>query len=342
MKRALMSLTLLLALLSASTPATAAPRERVVHRRHRAVVPGCRISDHGIEAISGLVEWVAAELVAPASRAESYRPAVERMLSVLLERGRRPDGLWLSYVEPMAGAREDLIDGGVPNDNWGYISSAFAAYALTLPGDHPLRESFLAAVRQSLRAAATLHSARWQWSEPAGYAAALEGALYLLEFLDDPEAQLWVDREIGVMFAFQHSDGFVDRTYLDGNFVRTALLYGLSRTAGVLPVPWRPTLHLGAQRAPDGLYLHVESTVAWQGTLQFDFPRHRELMGLATSYPRLNAWPEWFVAEAGTRYEVTDLDSGLTRTAGGAELRAGWPLVFSASGAMRLRVRQLP
>ena len=38
MKRALMSLTLLLALLSASTPASAAPRVRVVHRGHRAVV----------------------------------------------------------------------------------------------------------------------------------------------------------------------------------------------------------------------------------------------------------------------------------------------------------------
>ena len=316
------------------------PAEVWDFERHRAVSTTCVLRDHGNEAIAGLVEWLIAELVTPASRAEQLRPAIERMLSVLLERGRGPDGLWLQAVDPFTELPRDPLTAAVPNDNWGYVSSAFVAYALTLPDASPLRQRCLAAARKSLRAVTRYRSARWEWGEFDGYADTIEGALYVLEYLDDPEAEYWVDREIGVLFAYQQADGLVGGTYLDGNFVRTALLYGLFRTAGVVPEPWVPALRVGACRAPDGLYLHVESSAAWQGRLRFDTPRHRELMGLAMSYPRLNAWPEWFVTETDSRYELTDLDTRRTRTVTGADLRAGLPLSFSPSGAAHLRIRR--
>lgn len=310
--------------------------------QHRAATAMCKLRDHGNEMIAGLVEWVAAELAAPDGRAAIYRPAVERMLDVLLERGRSPAGLWLNAFDPSPAPAAETLDRGALNDTWGYVSSALVAYALTLPADHPLRERLVATARETLRAVTALRSALWEWGRPDGYADTLEGALYLLEYLADPEAELWVDREIGVLFAYQQDDGFVDSTYLDGNFVRTALLYGLFRTAGIVPEPWLSALRVGAQRAPDGLYVHVESAAAWQGRLRFDVPRHRELMRLAMPYPRLNGWPEWFVAEPGARYRVLDLDSGETHTVGGAELRAGLPLAFAPSGSARLRVRRLP
>ena len=51
-------------------------------------------------------------------------------------------------------------------------------------------------------------------------------AVLLCEVEIDRQVAAWVDDEIAAMFALQRRDGLVSGMYLDGNFVRTAMLYG--------------------------------------------------------------------------------------------------------------------
>lgn len=131
----------------------------------------------------------------------------------------------------------------------------------------------------------------------------------------------------------------MDRTYLDGNFVRTSLLYGLWTSAGVVSEPWNAAVRVGAVRGPDGLRLHVSCDDTWDGVLRFDGPRHHEHMGLPFDYPRLNGWPEWFAVEKDARYEVEDPDSGERRVVSGSLLRSGLPIELERGQRVRLIVR---
>lgn len=308
---------------------------------HRAKLPVCRLRDHSNEVITGLVEWLVAERSAPDSRVSRYRPAVETMLNKLLAAGRYRDGMWQLVVDPFGPVNPPPEKTGLPNDNWGYLYNAYITYALQLSQDSPLRLRYLAEARRALQNVVHYKSARWEEGYYDGYCDALESALYLLEVFDEPEAGYWVDDEINVLFAYQRDDGFVGYQYLDGNFVRTSLLYGLFKTAGVRPAPWTPGIAVGAQRAPDGLCIFVESAEPWSGRLLFDSPRHAEHLKLPMNYPRLNAWPEWFTVENAKRYEVSDLDAKTSRVVDGRELREGLPLNFPSPGAARVRVRPM-
>jgi hypothetical protein len=306
---------------------------------HSAVRAHIRLRDHANEIIGGLVEWVIAETVAPEGHAATYRPAVEKMLVTLLDRGRDEDGFWRHRVHPRKEMRTSEHRLGVPNDNWGYLYSAYVAYALSLSENHDLRRLFLDEARAGLHDVTGLRSARWEGGHYDGYADSIESALYMLAVFEDPQAEHWVHDEIGILFAYQQDDGFVDRSYLDGNFVRTALLYGLWTSAGVVPEPWNAAVRVGAVRRPDGLRLHLSSDEAWAGVLRFDGPRHREHMGLPFDYPRLNAWPEWFAVEEEQSYEIEDVDSGERRIVSGSLLRSGLPLRLERGRRVRLIVR---
>ena len=48
------------------------------------------------------------------------------------------------------------------------------------------------------------------------------------------------------MFGMQQPDGIVEGWHGDGNFARTALMYGLWKTQGARLSPWKPYLRLGA------------------------------------------------------------------------------------------------
>ena len=48
------------------------------------------------------------------------------------------------------------------------------------------------------------------------------------------------------MFAMQQPDGIVEGWHGDGNFARTALMYGLWKTQGARLSPWKHSLRLGA------------------------------------------------------------------------------------------------
>lgn len=314
-----------------------------------------RLRDHGNEIFAGLVEWTIAESVAPDSRCELYRPAVERMLDLLLARGRRPSGMWLQF----------LADEGAPppdeetalNDNWGYLTAVYVAHALTLPEGAPGRARYLEEARRALQAAIQHHGANWEGPHFDGYADAIEGALYLLPFLtpsppaaeraggwgDQAAAARWIDEETGILLAYQGGDGFVGRTYLDGNYVRTALLYGLFRTAGARVDPWRPGVRLGAIPSGGGIHLALASDTAWSGKLLIDTVRHREHLHLPFDYPRLNGWPEWFTTDPSAQWQMerrTGAQEPEVRTVAGAELIAGISLDLSPGAPVHLRLTQ--
>ena len=54
-------------------------------------------------------------------------------------------------------------------------------------------------------------------------------------------------------------------------------------------------------------------------------------------YARLNKWPEWFTAAAGTAYRVTD-GQGATSTHDGRALVDGLPLTLTAGQQQVIRV----
>ncbi len=296
--------------------------------------PRVKLRDHGNEMIAGLVEWTLVERIAPDSRIAIYAPAVENMLDRLLEEGRAPDGLWFDTAGQ--GPRPD----GMLNDNWGYISSAYVAYALSLPEGDRRRQRYLDAARRSLLAAAAQHGADWEHGRMDGFADSIESALYLLAFLDEPTAADWVDEETGRLLAYARPDGFVTRMYLDGNFIRTSLLYALWKTAGIRPIPWQRGLLVGAERDGDAWHISVHAEKAWDGVIRFDGPRHSETLRLEKNYPRLNAWPEWLAVDPHATYQIEDRLTDARTTFSGDDLRSGLPLHLAAGTTVRWRIHQ--
>jgi hypothetical protein len=54
-------------------------------------------------------------------------------------------------------------------------------------------------------------------------------------------------------------------------------------------------------------------------------------------YARLNKWPEWFTASAGTAYRVTD-SQGRTQTLDGNALIDGLPVTLTAGQELTFQV----
>jgi len=193
-----------------------------------------------------------------------------------------------------------------------------------------------------MRAAASRSSYPWEGEFLDGYADTIESMLYLLAWYDAPEFQRWVDDEIEVMLNKQSDSGFVEQWYLDGNYIRTALLYATYKTQGVTLAPWREDTRLGAvhDANTEALYLHLTVDTRWKGSLQFDLPRHRIFWNLPFDYPRLNGTPAWFQVEPESLYTVTDLDTGQELTFAGQELAKGLEITLDAGAVRRLKVTQ--
>ncbi|MGE3268343.1 MAG: hypothetical protein AB7P40_06320 [Chloroflexota bacterium] len=276
------------------------------------------LGDHGNEIVAGLVEWHRVETRLGLPEASAHSRAINKMLDRLLEKGRTPEGLWYGLIDVPSGKVRDKD----LSDNWGYLGQAYLDQAAS---ERASPDGDLAAADRYQQAAATMLSAvtavdfyEWEEGTMDGYADTLESALYLLRYLDDPAAAEWVDEQVAVLYGFQQDDGSVTDENIDGNFVRTVLLYGLSLTRGARLEPWAPTVALGA--APDGscLAVHLHAEAPWHGKLLFDLPRHRQNVHLAEDYPRLNQWPEWWSVEPDQQYTVTFQDGTLLELDGSA------------------------
>lgn len=296
-----------------------------------------RLSDHGNEILSGLLEWHLAASLSGDPLAAEDRLAIRRMLDRLADRGRSPDGLWMRVIEIPSGR----VDQEGFSDNWGYVSQAFLIQALTervvADGDGAAADRYREVAAKSLAALPRYRFYPWQSGEMDGYADALESAVYILHEIDNPEAARWVDDQIGVLYGFQGTEGAVVERDLDGNFIRTALINAARLTGGARLEPWSPDALLGGAR--DGACLVLWATAArdWQGRLVFDRPRHRDYLGMPYDYPRLNKWPQWFTADTGRRYAVADGTGGSVARPG-QELIDGLPLTLAAGQERTLRV----
>ncbi len=171
-----------------------------------------------------------------------------------------------------------------------------------------------------------------------GQVDSIESALYLLNRIPVPSAFRWMDEEAGSLFAIQKPDGSVNKDYLDGNFIRTSLLYGFFKTQGTYLKPWREDVRVGAYRSADGLYLHLESELEWRGKLYFDHPRHQ--LTSAVNYPRVNEWPEWFAVEKDADYVVTDAAKNTSRAYRGSELISGISISLDKHTAYTLLIKK--
>jgi hypothetical protein len=295
------------------------------------------LGDHGNEIVAGLVEWHRVETRLGLPEAPGHRETITRMLNRLLLKGRTPQGLWYSIIDVPSGQVRDRD----LTDNWGYLGQAYLDQAIAErerpSGDIAVAYRFEQAAVTMLRAVTAVNFYEWESGTMDGYADTLESALYLLRYIDDPRAADWVDEQVAVLYGYQRADGSVTDENIDGNFVRTVLLYGLSLTRGTRIEPWSPRVALGA--APEGtcLRVHIHSQDGWRGMLLFDTPRHRQHVGLALDYPRLNQWPEWWTVDSAGRYAVT-LPDGSRIDMDGANLAAGLPLALAPNVAHGIRV----
>jgi hypothetical protein len=171
-----------------------------------------------------------------------------------------------------------------------------------------------------------------------GYADSLESAIYLLSRLPDAEAERWVDEQAGVLFGFQHPDGSVEDNYLDGNFVRTSLLYSLSLTHGIVPDPWRPDVIVGAADDRACLEVAVAAQAPWSGRLRFDRPRWRENLHFPMDYPRLNEWPVGFQPSAASAWQVLNRSDGTLANLAVDLLADGLPMTLDSDVSASLRM----
>jgi len=146
----------------------------------------------------------------------------------------------------------------------------------------------------------------------------VESALYLAAREPVPEALDWIESEVADLIGRQQPDGFLENWYGEGNFNRTLLLYALYKSQGCRPEQWFPGLELGAVPDGDGVRLSLRR----RAKIQFDFARHRRVMGFDKDYVRLNEFPEWFTVEENHLYRLRPSE-GKARILLGSELIAG-------------------
>jgi hypothetical protein len=286
------------------------------------------LGDHGNEIISGLVEWHRVETRLGLPEAAAHRAAITKMLDRLLNKGRTPEGLWYGLIDVPSGKVRDKD----LTDNWGYLGQAYLDQAnaerKSPGGDLASAGRFQQAAATMLHAVTAVDFYEWEHGTMDGYADTLESALYLLRYLDDPDAATWVDEQVAVLYGYQHDDGSVTDENIDGNFVRTVMLYGLSLTRGARLEPWSPRVALGAAAEGSCLRVHLHAEDVWRGTLLLDTPRHTQNLALAEDYPRLNQWPEWWTVDPARSYAVS-MPDGTLIDLDGARLAAGLPIALA-------------
>lgn len=295
------------------------------------------LGDHGNEIVSGLIEWHRVEILTQSPNVTRHRDRIRKLLDRLITRGRTVDGLWVELIDVPSGRVRD------PDftDNWGYLAQSYlhqAQIERSYPGgDVTIAERYEAVAQRALQAASRTGEYPWDAGTMDGYADTIESALYVLRWLKDPEAVSWVHDAVGTLMKFQQDDGRVTDENIDGNFIRSSLLYGLWLTQGVQADPWQPGLNLGAVRDGGCLQVHADSPHAWSGSLKFDTPRYASNFRLPTDYPRLNQWMEWFTVDLHQSY-ATSMDGGVQQTLPGSTLSSGIPLQLAAGEGRDLRV----
>jgi len=296
--------------------------------------PAFVLSDHGNEIAGGLSELFLLVGERRPDKARQYREPFLQMLDRLLEKGRNPDGLWVSRLKIPSGEITDPRHAHC----WGYMFNAiYTAYLAT--GEARYREATEKALAAVGRRPHYLfddagHGRGWGAN---AYSDSIEGALVLLQRMPRPETEQAVHAAVRKFFDRQRPDGIIEDWYGDGNFIRTALMYALWLTQGTHLEPWREDLQIGAAREGQRLWLWLRAERPWKGRICLDYPRHRDHWRMARNYPRLNEWPEWYVVEQDCFYNLRVGDGAETKLLG-TDLVAGVALELSAGRGLIIRV----
>ncbi len=254
-----------------------------------------RLRDHGCEIIGGLGLLLGVLRDADHREFPWLADRLRTMFDRILAEGCNPDGLMFNTL---GDAQSGL------SDNWGYNYIAFHCYDM--------------ATGESRYEKAIQHVLRRIWQEKYfdypwegsidGYADSIEGAIYLLNRFPVLEALRWVDRETKRHLIWYDVPGGKEKLWgtmkLESNAVRTAIMYTLMLTAGVLARPWQQGLELAARVDGTKLTVYLRSPGPWRGRLVFDRPRHRDYFGFRHDWPRLNTLPEWFTVARTRSYRV--------------------------------------
>jgi hypothetical protein len=310
------------------------PAMRWDFRAGKASSNSFKFRDHGNEIIPGLAEVYFVEKLLNRPQAARYREPFKNLLDTFLTVGRSPDGLWYQAVYTQTRQPKNQII----SDNWGYVLNAYRTFDLA-EGTN----TYTGEIVRAMKAAAAMKSYTWESKHQDGYADSIESMLYQLSQFDVPECHLWVDDEIEVMFAKQLPSGYVDGSYLDGNFIRTSLMYAFYKTHGIMTDPWRDDLSFGAafNKSEKSYFLYLDADKPWQGLLKFDFSRHKVYWNMPFNYPRLNAPPEWFTVDPDHNYEIKDLATNQTTVHSGKTLIEGYKVILDGKSPMRLRINML-
>ena len=281
--------------------------------------PRVRLRDHGNELVVGLIMQYVNEHHWNSERARTWRPAIAHMLDQIL-RSANADGLLYNEID--ASTLQPVSNGLA--DNWGYVYGAvYAFYQCT--GEVRYREAVLKALRGLPKYRRYVWEPRNDKATPLGsfdgYADTIEGAIYLVAREPVAEVFDWIESETAVMLDMQKEDGHIEYWYGEGNFNRTAMLYALMQSRGVRPAHWRPGMRVGAVQEGDRLTLSLDLPAP--STIRFDYARHRRMLNTSRNYVRLNEFPEWFVVDENTLYDIRPA-AGATET---GMLRLGSELI---------------
>jgi len=297
-----------------------------------------RLRDHGCEIIGGLGLLYAVEVQQNRPKAKVYEARLKHVFDTILAKGCNEDGMMYNHLTARDGGNGKLSDG------WGYNYVGYLCYDMAT--GRPVHRTQVERTLKNL-AKPAYDNYNWEGNYSIdGFADSIEGAIYLLNRVPVEEGFAWVDREMARSVTRSGDPLGTAELWgtmkLEANGVRTVLMHALMHTQGVIARPWQKGLQLGAVRvgpASDGIIIVVRSDQSWSGTLCFDIPRHREYMGFAHDWPRMNTLPEWYTVEPARSYTVGGLDTEITTT--GQALHKGLPLTLEPGQEKHLLIRPL-
>ena len=176
----------------------------------------------------------------------------------------------------------------------------------------------------------------WEEGTHDGEADTIESALYFAAYRPSNAQQMlsWAHGRIARLFAHQRDDGFVSGTYLDGNFMRTAMLYAEACSGGWAVSPPSEAVSIGFARKDGECVLILRSLEPYVGTLIWPGRWTGRSPQLPWDWPRINSWPRLSVA-----HDMTALESatGLAQTPNLDDLRSGLALQLTPGDRVVIR-----
>lgn len=272
-----------------------------------------RLRDHGCELISGLCELYISTHFARKDKNKEYKEPLYEMLDRILDVGRNVDGFFYDAVNPITG---EIIESRIA-DTWGYTLNGYYGIFM-IDGT----ERYKNAVLKVFSNLDKYRNHNWEGNAD-GYADAIESALNLYNRIPDETVAKWIDSEIQVMWGMQQESGIIEGWHGDGNFARTTIMHNLWKSQGLYLMPWREDIKLGAVSRGDTLFVKVSEDSPWSGKLCFDKKRHESNMHLPIDWPRINQFPEWFVANPEKNYQIHNLDDNKSYQYPGMKLIEG-------------------